>query len=75
MQGLLDHLIELVVSEDHAFKILDRPTFRRLLLYIRPSLQDRDIPHRTKLRQLILERAKDAEDKVKAVLGVRFIFC
>lgn len=69
-QGLVDYLVELIVSEDSAFQLVDRPIFRQLLQYLRPVLLNRDIPHRTKIREEILERAKQAEVNVKASLQV-----
>jgi hypothetical protein len=69
-QGLIDHLVELIISEDNAFHLLDKPAFRQLLHYLRPTLLSKDIPHRTKIRAEILERAKQAEYKVKASLQV-----
>jgi hypothetical protein len=45
MQGLLDHIIELIVSEDDAFLLVDKGPFRRLLRFLWPSLSDKDIPH------------------------------
>ncbi|KAG2741170.1 hypothetical protein P692DRAFT_20678888, partial [Suillus brevipes Sb2] len=40
-----------------------------LLQYLRPSLTDQDIPHRTKTRDEILERAKLAVERVKEKLA------
>lgn len=57
-----------------AFQLVDKGPFRRLLTYIRPSLADKDIPHRTKLQKVIIERAKAVEERVKAKLQVLFIF-
>ncbi|KAG2752015.1 hypothetical protein P692DRAFT_20644898, partial [Suillus brevipes Sb2] len=39
-----------------------------LLQYLRPSLSDTDIPHRTKTHDEILERAKLAIERVKEKL-------
>lgn len=72
MQGLLNYIIELIVSEDDAFQLIDKCSFRRLLMYLRPSLLDKDIPHRTKLTKEILEHAAQAEAMVKMALKVRF---
>jgi hypothetical protein len=87
--GLLDFIVELVVSEDNvrtfsilekssvinnnylkAIQFIDKPAFRNLLLYARPSLQDSDIPHRTKFRKEILARAKAVEARVRDKLQV-----
>src|SRR6266705_4591843 len=73
-QGLIDHLVELVVSEDEAFHLLDKPAFRQLLHYLRPTLASRDIPHHTKIREEVLHRAVKAESNLKATLQVRSTF-
>jgi len=74
MQGLMDHLVELIISEDDAFLLLDKPVFRHLLHYLRPSLRLNDIPHRTKVCGKVLVRAVEAESKVKAALQVCLMF-
>jgi hypothetical protein len=68
-------VVELIVSEDKGFQLIDRGPFRRLLAYLRPSLSDKDIPHRTALRKEILLRAEVAEAKVKAALQVSLFIC
>ncbi|KAJ7448580.1 hypothetical protein FB451DRAFT_1103063, partial [Mycena latifolia] len=55
--GLLDYICELIVTEDGAFRLVDKGPFRRLLQYCRPSLSDKDIPHRTFVRDEIEARA------------------
>ena len=57
-----------------AFQLVDKGTFCRLLVYLRPSLLDTDIPHRTKLRAVILQRAKAVEECMKDKLQVSFSF-
>lgn len=47
---------------------MDKGPFRRLLQYLRPSLSDNDIPHRTKTRDEILERARLAIERVQEKL-------
>ena len=47
-----------------AFYLVDCGSFRQLLRFCRPSLQERDIPHRHTLRAEILWRAAIAEDMV-----------
>ena len=73
-QGLIDYLVELVVSEDEAFNLLDKPAFHQLLLYLRPTLASKDIPHRTKIREEVLTCAVHAESNIKAKLQVRSTF-
>ena len=87
--GLLDYIVELAVCEDEAsiplihitiidmalqaFQLVDRGPFRRLLMYLRPSLTDKDIPHRNMLRKEILNRSKLVEARVKEELMVCLI--
>jgi hypothetical protein len=74
-RGLIDHLVQLVVSEDDAFYLLDKSAFRQLIHYLRPTLSTKEIPHRTKIREEILARAAQAKSKLKATLQVRHVFC
>jgi hypothetical protein len=43
-------------------------------VYLRPSLLDTDIPHRTKLRAVILERANAVEERMKEKLKVSLFY-
>ena len=74
--GLVDYLVELVVCEDKAFQLIDKGPLRRLLTYLRPSLSDKDIPHRQTLRSAIINKAKLNEVRVKELLKVKpFTYC
>jgi hypothetical protein len=55
-----------------AFQLVDKEPFRRLLKYLRPNLPDRDIPHRTKLKDSIMQRASLAMDTIKERLAVSY---
>jgi hypothetical protein len=46
------------------------PEFRELLLFLQETLQDKDIPHRTKIREAILEAWADAFQALKQELAV-----
>jgi len=54
----MDYIVELIITEDEAMQLVDKGLFRHLLQYLRPSLSDKDIPHHTKTRDEILERAR-----------------
>ena len=73
-QGLVDHVVELIISEDDAFYLLDKPAFRKLLHYLRPNLTIKDIPHRTKIHEEVLAHAVQAKSKLKEILQVRYAF-
>ncbi|KAG1773678.1 hypothetical protein EV702DRAFT_1201002 [Suillus placidus] len=69
-EGLLEYIMELVVTEDEAIQLIDKPAFRRLLQYARPSLTEKDIPHRTKLTDTIKSRAMTVVKTIKERLAV-----
>jgi len=73
-RGFVEHVVELIVSEDDAFYLLDKPAFRRLIHYLRPTLTIKDIPHRTRIREEVLARAVQAKSKLKEILQVRYAF-
>ena len=73
-QGLIDHVVELIVSEDDAFYLLDKAPFRQLIHYLRPTLATKDIPHRTKICEEVLARSVQAKSKLKATLQVCYAF-
>lgn len=55
-----------------AFTIVDKGAFRRILKYQRPQMLDNDMPHRTKLREEILYKAKVAEQRIREEFKVGF---
>ncbi|KAJ7615255.1 hypothetical protein DFH06DRAFT_125311 [Mycena polygramma] len=69
-EGLLDYICELIVTEDGAFRLVDKKPFRVLLQYCRPSLADKDIPHRTMVRDEIEDRARLVIHRVREKLKV-----
>src|SRR6266581_974573 len=68
LQGLIDHLVELIISEDEAFYLLDKPTFCQLLQYLCPTLPSKDIPHWTKIHDEVVTCAVQAEYNIKETL-------
>jgi len=71
MWGLIDHIVELVISEDNAFYLLDKSTFYQVILYLHPTLSPKENPHCTKICEEILACAMQAKLKLKAMLQVR----
>ncbi|KAF7366232.1 HAT family dimerization domain-containing protein [Mycena venus] len=67
-QGLLNYWVEMIVTENDAFMLVDKGPFRRLLQYCRPSLKESDIPHHTKMREEILKQTEDAEERLRSKL-------
>ena len=74
MRGLVDHVVELIISEDNAFHLLNKPTFCKLLHYLHPTLAMKDIPHCTKIYEEVLACTVQAKSKLKAMLQVCHMF-
>jgi hypothetical protein len=63
-QGLMEHIIQFVVEDDQSFLVLEKPSFRNLLRYLRPNMKDSDIPHRTKLREQIMGKVDNVIERM-----------
>ncbi len=72
--GLINHLIELIISEDDVFQLLDRPAFWQLIHYLHPTLAIKDIPYQTKICEEVLAHAVQAKSQLKAMLQVCYPF-
>ncbi|THU77940.1 hypothetical protein K435DRAFT_877197 [Dendrothele bispora CBS 962.96] len=57
--GLIDYMIQMIVLEDKAIRLVTRPSFQRLLQFCRPSLRDKDFVSDRTLQTEILKRADD----------------
>ncbi|KAG2047002.1 hypothetical protein BDR06DRAFT_1014256 [Suillus hirtellus] len=55
--GLLEYIMELIVTEDEALQLIDKPAFCNLLCYICPAIAESDMPHRTKLMETVKAHA------------------
>ena len=53
--------------------VVENPEFRKLILLLREDIEDKDIPHRTKLRQLILDQFRTYFASLKEELAVRIL--
>lgn len=62
----LEHLADIL----QAFSVVDKTIFRALLKYQCPKMKDSDISHRTKLREEILVKAGNVENRFKEHLKV-----
>ena len=89
-RGLLEHILQFVVSGDQvhpfqifcfyflsslqSFRVVDHGPFRKLLKYQRPATQESDIPHGTKLREEIIEKANIIIQRLKEEFKVLYLF-
>ncbi|KAH9030064.1 hypothetical protein EDB84DRAFT_1439189, partial [Lactarius hengduanensis] len=67
-EGLMEHIVELVVVDDQAFALVERAAFRRLVKFLRPGIKDSDIPHRASVARAVHAKAR----KVKEILDDLF---
>ncbi|KAI6021931.1 hypothetical protein EDC04DRAFT_2901106 [Pisolithus marmoratus] len=52
-------IIWFIVADDQSINVIECPEFHHLILLLHQDLQDTDIPHHTKLHELILEAWRD----------------
>ncbi|KAF8901531.1 hypothetical protein CPB84DRAFT_1777550 [Gymnopilus junonius] len=58
LEGFYDRLTKWVAVDDQSLDVVDCPELRNLFLFIGEQLNDEDIPHRTKLSELITKAFK-----------------
>ncbi|KAF8128334.1 hypothetical protein K438DRAFT_909966 [Mycena galopus ATCC 62051] len=66
--SLANQLVRVVVSNDLSINLVENRDFRDLLLLLRETLRDEDIPHRTKLRSLIIDAWLDYWEELRTEL-------
>jgi hypothetical protein len=64
-------LMRWVAVDDQSFNVLECPEFRALLLYLGDGkMDDTDLPHRTKMTQMVLDEYRKEYNKTKSDLKV-----
>ena len=53
-----------------SLNVVESEEFRKLILILREGMRDHDIPHRTKMREIILTRWKEFFETVRRDLQV-----
>ncbi|KAJ7665623.1 hypothetical protein B0H14DRAFT_2658494, partial [Mycena olivaceomarginata] len=70
---LLKRLVKVIVSNDLSINLVENRDFRDLLLFLRETLRDEDVPHRTKIREAIIDAwilyYLDLQSQLQAALG------
>jgi hypothetical protein len=64
--------IQLFIYIFQSINVVDCPELRELLLFIGTEIEDYDIPHRTKLSELITSRFKVEYNRMIEDINVRF---
>jgi hypothetical protein len=55
------------LEHPQAFQLINKRPFRQLLMYLRPALGEKDIPHHTKFQAETLSRAKAVENMISEI--------
>jgi hypothetical protein len=58
----------LIISQ--ALNIVDQPSFRELMEYQRPQMKSRQLPHRTKITESMINRAEQIHTELAKELKV-----
>ncbi|KAG6883693.1 hypothetical protein C0992_008116, partial [Termitomyces sp. T32_za158] len=66
VEGLRGMIVNLVVDNFSAIRLVDKASFRDLLIYQRPSTKESEIPHRTTISDEIMYKANIVQDRLKA---------
>ena len=66
-------LINFIVADDQSINVIECWEFRDLILLLRSDLDDKDIPHHTRIRESIIQSWEAYFKELKVDLGVRAI--
>jgi hypothetical protein len=70
-EGLMEHIGELLVSDHNAVLLVEKRPFRRIFKFVRPTLNDSDIPHRGEARKWILDKMEVVISRLREIFSVR----
>ena len=66
---------EVLMDIIKTFQLIDKGPFHHLLIYLQPSLSDKNIPHRQTLHNEIFNKANLSKARLIELLKVIFIAC
>ncbi|KAK7006945.1 HAT family dimerization domain-containing protein, partial [Favolaschia claudopus] len=69
-EAFVDAIVEWIVSDDQSINVIENEKLRNIFLMLRAELKDSDIPHRTKIRQRVMEIWDAHLDNVQAEMAV-----
>ncbi|KAG1811953.1 hypothetical protein EV424DRAFT_1349511 [Suillus variegatus] len=64
------HIVKFIIADDQAINIIECPEFRHLIHLLWPSVNETDIFHRTKARELVIDAFHEYFDALKRDLVV-----
>ncbi|KAF7333764.1 HAT family dimerization domain-containing protein [Mycena venus] len=54
-EAFIDAIVEFMVADDQSISVIENKQLRKIFLMLRSELKDYDIPHRTKIRERVME--------------------
>ncbi|KAJ6537037.1 hypothetical protein B0H19DRAFT_1317438 [Mycena capillaripes] len=69
-EAFVDALVELIVGDDQFINVIENKHLRNLFLMLREDLRDSDIPHRSIIRNPIMELLDEHLDQIEADIAV-----
>ncbi|KAF8986458.1 hypothetical protein BDQ17DRAFT_1259637, partial [Cyathus striatus] len=73
-EAFVEALVDWVVSDDQSINVIENEKLRSLFLMLREDLTDEDIPHRTQLRNKIMETWDNHLNRLRDELTVSTLF-
>ncbi|KAJ7137399.1 hypothetical protein C8R43DRAFT_893785, partial [Mycena crocata] len=70
-EAFVDAIVEFIVGDDQSINVIENEHLRAIFLMLRSDLKDSDIPHRTTIRNRIMELWDKHLDRLEAEIGVR----
>ncbi|KAF7334741.1 HAT family dimerization domain-containing protein [Mycena sanguinolenta] len=68
-EAFVDAIVEWIVSDDQSINVAENQQLRNIFLMLRSELKDSDIPHRTKIRQRVMEIWDEHLDKLESEMA------
>ncbi|KAJ7155918.1 hypothetical protein C8R43DRAFT_884280, partial [Mycena crocata] len=65
-EAFVDALVEFIVGDDQSINVIENEQLRAIFLMLRAELKDSDIPHRTTIRNRILQIWDEYLDRLEA---------
>ncbi|KAF7372181.1 Dimer-Tnp-hAT domain-containing protein [Mycena venus] len=63
-EAFVDAIVEFVVGDDQSINVIENESLRAIFLMLREDLQDSDIPHRSTIRNRIMQLFEEHLDRV-----------
>ncbi|THU82845.1 hypothetical protein K435DRAFT_440859 [Dendrothele bispora CBS 962.96] len=69
-EGFVDAIAEWIVGDSQSINAIESPRLRAIFLMLREELKNKDIPHRSHIRNRIIQMMKEHLDELEEELGL-----